>query len=255
MADADLKHLISLLTNDQPPRVWSLLVSLYGDLAQSNEDQVSTQTLNKILSAIGVKPEAIRVALHRLRKDGWLQNERQGRNSIYKLTELGRRETIAASPRIYQSIELPETAWIAMHRAGDGVEGYSVATNLTITSQLTMDPDHFQKRLKACDELPIWMLEKLFVPEFIEQTNLVAHQLGLLENRLEKSPLTRALSIVVMRVLVVHTWRRVALRIPPLPRHLFPTHWRGMEAERSAHHCLACLGSPDLSRLNNPSEI
>ena len=60
---------IAQLTDLQNLRVWSIIVSLFGDLAQKTGDQISGTTLTQIITPMGIKPEAIRVALHRLRKE------------------------------------------------------------------------------------------------------------------------------------------------------------------------------------------
>lgn len=82
-------------------RVWSLMVSLFGDLAQGEGDAIDGPVLSTIMTALDVRPEASRVALHRLRNDGWLQSHKVGRISQHSLTAQGRAESAAASPRIY----------------------------------------------------------------------------------------------------------------------------------------------------------
>lgn len=82
-------------------RVWSLMISLFGDLAQSKGDTIDGPVLSLIMNILDVKPEAVRVALHRLRNDGWIQSQKSGRISQHSLTEKGRRESALASPRIY----------------------------------------------------------------------------------------------------------------------------------------------------------
>ncbi len=77
---------IAQLTDLQNLRVWSIIVSLFGDLAQKPGDQISGTTLTQIITPMGIKPEAIRVALHRLRKDGWIESTRSGRASVHFLT-------------------------------------------------------------------------------------------------------------------------------------------------------------------------
>ena len=53
-------------------RVWSLMVSLFGDLAQAEGAGIDGPVLSRIMTAMQIRPEATRVALHRLRNDGWI---------------------------------------------------------------------------------------------------------------------------------------------------------------------------------------
>ena len=105
MAQPDIKSLARHLNGGQPPRVWSLLVTIFGELAQDQNAEISGQTLRDLLDVIGVRPEAMRVALHRLRNEGWIDSRKTGRRSDYFLTPLGLTESMAASPLIYSSTQ------------------------------------------------------------------------------------------------------------------------------------------------------
>ena len=47
----------------ETPRVWSFIVTIFGDLARHDDRYISSRTLNRLTAEIGVKPEATRVAL------------------------------------------------------------------------------------------------------------------------------------------------------------------------------------------------
>ena len=81
------------LVDPQDQRVWSIIVSLFGDMAQEPGAQISGGALTQIIEPMGIKPEAIRVALHRLRKDGWIESDRIGRVSRHVLSEFGRTQS------------------------------------------------------------------------------------------------------------------------------------------------------------------
>ena len=102
---------INTLNDPKHQRVWSLIVSIFGDLAQAQGDQLSSGALNRIMTPMGIKNDAIRVALHRLRKDGWIDSARSGRNSVHYLTEFGRRQSAEVTPRIYDRDRIRFTDW------------------------------------------------------------------------------------------------------------------------------------------------
>jgi len=258
MTDVVLDDLVLILTGDQAPRVWSLVVSLFGDLAQGENDTLSTQTVNKILGAIGIKPEATRVALHRLRKEGWLQSQRQGRASLYSLTDMGREATQRATPLIYQKHAPSSDIWLVTHPNGDPVDGIAITPNSTLCATASHEPAHLSLRVSANEGLPHWIMEKYCPPAFAAQTQDLAGKLKTLRDALpERSELT-AFDIAVIRVLVVHSWRRIALRLPPLPRGLLPKTWAGDQAETLAHSILKdlpALALTDLAEAAGPGNL
>ena len=97
MKQASLDDLVRCLNGDQVPRVWSLLVTVFGELGQDPDVRLSVLLLGKLMDLAGVKPGAMRVALHRLKKDGWIDSRRCGRNSEYFLTPYGRSQSVEAA--------------------------------------------------------------------------------------------------------------------------------------------------------------
>ena len=98
------------ILGQERPRVWSFIVTIFGDLAREDSHYISSRTLNRLTAQIGVKPEATRVALHRLRKEDWLESTKFGRESHYRLTENGRALSREAAPRIYGAAS--DEAWM-----------------------------------------------------------------------------------------------------------------------------------------------
>lgn len=74
MKEQDLQALVNIISGNRPPRVCSLLVTFFGELAQATPNMVSVITLNNLTRLLGIRSEAMRVALHRLRKDGWTES-------------------------------------------------------------------------------------------------------------------------------------------------------------------------------------
>ena len=76
-----LHDALAQLRDSSDLRVWSVIVTLMGDLTVmgtpgADASGVSGQALGKVMAALGIRPEATRVALHRLRKDGWIESTR-----------------------------------------------------------------------------------------------------------------------------------------------------------------------------------
>ncbi|TNF17581.1 MAG: PaaX family transcriptional regulator, partial [Rhodobacteraceae bacterium] len=62
------------------------MISVFGVLAQDESARIIGPLLRLLTERIGITPAAMRVAIHRLRKDGWIDSQRHGRTSVYFLT-------------------------------------------------------------------------------------------------------------------------------------------------------------------------
>ncbi len=200
-------------------RVWSFIVTLFGDLARGPRDTLSGSTLTALTGRVGIKPASMRVALHRLRKDGWIDSRRDGRASLYFLTDFGRAETLAATRRIYAPRPPTGKEWhLALTPPGPDapplpgiriLPGVSLGPGpapeiegaLTLSGRLGAVPDWVRRALVS-DALRA---------DYAQFEARLARVAPLLE------PSLPALERAVLRGLIVHDWRRLLLRHPDLP--------------------------------------
>ncbi|WP_259940016.1 PaaX family transcriptional regulator C-terminal domain-containing protein [Sulfitobacter sp. M368] len=70
-----------------------------------------------------------------------------------------------------------------------------------------------------------------------------------LETKLDQMPDLSQIEVAVLRCLVVHNWRRLVLRHPPLPQALLPEDWPGHACHRMVASLLDRFPRPDLSRI------
>ncbi|MEH6752122.1 MAG: PaaX family transcriptional regulator, partial [Paracoccaceae bacterium] len=107
-----LDPVITALHAESRLRVWSLVITVFGDCVQHRGGAISTARLGRLLGRIGVEPGALRTALSRLGRDGWVDSERTGRLSHYRLSPSGLARFTEATSRIYAAPRLsPVTAW------------------------------------------------------------------------------------------------------------------------------------------------
>lgn len=240
----EVERCVAILTDGQTHRTWSVLVTIFGDLAQ--QGTLSGQTLTGLAGGAGLRPEAVRVALHRLRKEGWIDSTRHGRQSRYGLTDWGRAQARAASPRIYGDAPAgPVFLWAgqALPERGDLVP---------LGPQLALGaggdgPREILVQQVAPDALPGWMRDRVCPPDLARSGRAVTQRLTALRAALPDGlePFDRA----VLRVLIVHSWRRFALRLPPLPDAAYPTTWHSGEARAVLRALLAALPRPEVAEL------
>ena len=258
---ASFAPLVQKLTAGQTHRVWSVLITVFGDLAQDPGQWISGPTLNSIMTEIGIKPEATRVALHRLRKDGWITSRRVGRHSDYGLTDQGRAQSVEASPRIYGKTTAQSTCYLVVSETGDpppdpATEKTRAQQVLWITPALGLTVDRTVARdnlilpVPQDRPLPDWLRNRVCSEHLVAASVRTEAALGDLQQALDTAIELNALQISVLRVLVVHSWRRIILRAPDLPDDVFPAEWRGAECRRITAALLAALPRPDLAQLD-----
>lgn len=238
-------------------RVWSLMVSLFGDLAQTEGAGIDGPVLSRIMAAMQIRPEATRVALHRLRNDNWITSEKRGRISRHALTTYGHKLSIAASPVIYALPEDAAVDWQLVLLPPEPVEqdrftrdGYiQILPRLyAAPSKGSLPPNTLP--LKA-GKAPEW-LRKAVEPAWLEEdyaalAATLADLTHLLPRKSELSPL----EIAVLRCLVVHNWRRLVLKHPWPPQPLISPDWAGHRAHLLVTDLLARFPRPGLSDLGN----
>jgi phenylacetic acid degradation operon negative regulatory protein len=230
----------------EPSRTWSLIVTLFGDVVVPRGGRLWLGTALEIFEALHIGGNVVRTAMSRLTADGWLERNRVGRNSYYRLAEKGRVISGEAAVRIYGAT--PQ-AWdgrfrMAVLGSSDSdvtrsaleAAGYvqlapgvlialSEQANLATPSDMVMmrsetDADGARRLADR-----VWPTHRLgeryrrFVKAF---QPLAAH--------LASGNALSDLEALLGRLLLIHEYRRLALRDPMLPEALLPEDWPGREA-------------------------
>ena len=252
---------VERLTDPQNLRVWSIIVSVFGDLAQGSGDRLSGGALTRIIGPMGIKPEAIRVALHRLRKDGWLQSERTGRESQHFLTGFGRAQSAAVTPRIYTRMPDAAADWhvlIADEAAGiqtlDDLllteNHISIARNVALgAGAVPGNTDDILAFAVTPRAVPDWMKSRVCPPDLCRACRSLLDDLVAAADLLTPMPAPTRLQSATLRTLIVHRWRRVVLRHADLPAAYFPDDWPGPACREQVFRLLDVLPCPPLPAL------
>lgn len=250
---------VQQLNDPQNQRVWSVIVSLFGDLAQDKGAQISGSALTRIITPMGIKPEAIRVALHRLRKDGWIESARSGRASIHYLTEYGRSQSAAVTPRIYErTVSAPQDWHLLICEDGaspDSLDEVLLLPNYVPVNRSTAlghgpvprSLDGLMAAEVTSIAVPPWLKARLYPDHLRDACAALKHDLSQLP------PPPAGLSpeqLGTLRTLVVHRWRRVVLRHPYLPPSFHPSDWAGEGCRDLVFQLLDRLPRPALAALD-----
>lgn len=214
-----LEPLITSLHAEGRLRVWSLVVTVFGDAVQHRGGRIATLRLQHLLERVGVEAGALRTALSRLTSDGWVVRDREGRNSFYRLSANAQAEISAASVDIYAAPRSGRVGeWVMASGAMAPDKGIEVATNLwLISAHLAVDmPDHICLKGALAS----------FPESFAKQVLSKEHQSALVALHNDISALKGVdltpLNAMAARMLLIHRWRRIVLRFPEVPPELFP---------------------------------
>ena len=247
-----------------PLRVWSVVITIFGDLSSQPAVQLSGQDLRALTAPLGIRPDALRVAMHRLRRDGWISSERDGRNSLYSLTKYGFQQCNQARGRIYAAaparpeevrlIVLPEDLDPGKEgRIADG-SCRRIAPRLLIGTRAAAAKLAEGALLAVPQGLPPEWLRREIAPQGLigdyAQLDAALRQLGrrLAEAGAPGKPRGRAL-----RILVLHRWRQLLLRHPDLPAGYFGPGWKGESCRAQVMALLAALPSALPDGPNGPA--
>lgn len=228
-----LTDLVRVLTDVAPPRTWSMLATIFGDMAAEPGTRLPGPLVARLTAAMGIRPSALRTALHRLRRDGWIESARSGRLVTHALTDRARAETRAARPRVYDR-DASADLYLVLIPPGEAPPPGTVA--VTPEVGLSRHPAGWSRPAGAP---PDWMRDRVAPPDLMAQMAEVASRLDAL--RALPLPAAGTAEAAVLRLLVVHLWRRVALKAPDLPDAVFPEGWRGAAARTAARDLLARL--------------
>ncbi len=245
----------------QVPRPNSFIFTLYGDVVRRapGDGSLWIGSLIALMSSFDVSPQAVRQAVSRMSRQGWLVAGRKGNRAYYRVTERGRRRIEELSPRIYGPViewdgrwrlltyaigeahrkrreqlrkelaalgwaQLSPTAWISpsdtLSAARDAAAATGTLESVNLFTGEYRGPLSDRELLERC-----WDVDAIAAAyrSFI----------GRYAPRLQRERAGRDLSdeaALVERLWLVHDYRKFAYLDPGLPSELLPAHWPGTAA-------------------------
>ncbi|WP_166975222.1 PaaX family transcriptional regulator [Brevibacterium atlanticum] len=92
-------------------RVRSLVMDLFGEYYRYAEGEARLGGLSTLLEAFGIDPATARVTMARLKKDGWFTTRREGRESVYCLSEAMSTVIAEGRERIFTRVDAEWDGW------------------------------------------------------------------------------------------------------------------------------------------------
>ena len=246
---------IDILVSGDRLKVWSLIITILGDLCVTEHDVVSGKTLRFLTGRMGVSNQAVRVALHRLHRNGWVTSVKDGRESNYSLSDMGWSETQAVRARIY-SKKTPKKATARLLVAPSPTNEWSemLPDDAVIiaprTALVCIPPDDLPQEVLCTklepEHLPDW------VAKLLASSALRKDYLTLIESVskiISCDDPVDLLDATVLRLLVLHHWRRLRLRHGELPDALLTESWEGERARGAVMSALSKFKRPEIREL------
>ncbi|HEX6515793.1 MAG TPA: PaaX family transcriptional regulator C-terminal domain-containing protein [Nocardioidaceae bacterium] len=246
----------------------SALFDLYGDHLRTRGGRAPVAALVRMLAPLDITPAAVRTAVSRMVRQGWLEPVNLAGGRGYALTERARQRLDDAASRIYRTREaawdgtwdmlvlepVPNRAARERVRAGLGFLGYAPLSESTWISPYA-SPEAMQvlgaeharaARFQARDDDPAaraaraWDLGTLgaaYAAWHRDAVKLVTDPASVLGD----VPAGEEEQAFAVRSLLVHEWRKFLFRDPGLPAELLPADWPG--------HAAASLFDEQTARL------
>ena len=239
-------------------RVWSMIATVFGDLALQRGDVIEGPVLSTLMAEMRIRPEATRVALHRLREnDGWIVSTKRGRLSQHRLSQKGRAESETAARRIYRAPQEDTGGWrlvLTESQAMPSREEMAQRGFVPLMPRIYVGAaDQMAPKDTLCldaQHAPSWLGAQLEPKGLSQDYTLLHDRLGRAAGVLSEDPELTPLQTATLRRLIVHGWRRLVLRHPPLPAALYTPAWRGHDCQALVFRLLASLPRPELSALH-----
>ena len=243
---AFVESLLDRFHERTPIRAGSLIVTVFGDAVVPRGGALSLSSLHEIMRAFRISDTLVRTALSRLVSEGWFERWKVGRNSYYRLAAQGQEAFAQATQRIYA--EPPQT-WhgsFDLLLLDNGQDRGALRAELAESGYGTLGPDLLIAagpssagkegllRLSAAPiDLPTArrLVERAWPLESIEgrYRRFIDTYAGTLK-ALEEGARFSSLDALLVRILLIHDYRRAVLKDPLLPQGLLPDPWAGAEA-------------------------
>lgn len=231
MPSPALQPLIEMFHANGRPRVISLVVTIFGDAALPRGGEIAMTDLTAITGNVGVSPGALRTAMSRLAAEGWVERQKVGRNSLYRLSGQARKDSEWAAGIIYAADPVSHREWIVsidQNAVDDGAAAISKSVRILPVDQRPAEVCEGRFVLLGSPlHTPKWVKDAVAPPELHDQFRALEAALAA-EDLFHKAAILPALDALTARILIAHFWRRLILRHPFLPESFVPTDWPGL---------------------------
>ncbi|PHS20423.1 MAG: hypothetical protein COA86_00265 [Kangiella sp.] len=263
----------------------TLLVTFFGDVISIHGGWIWLGSLITSLSALGYSERLVRTSVFRLVEDDWLKVKKIGRKSYYSLTQNAENHNKKAARRIYASSKLSSSdEWLIVipsFVAEEKIEpfkrqirwlGFSTIAS-SVYAHPSFDKNSLDEMLREMDlfgEVIVFSASTLDNQSSLALKKLVFQKWNLkkLQNKYEQlitdyKPILDSIAkeqkmdyhySFLLRLLVIHEYRRVLLNDHELSQDMLPNDWSGIKANQLITDLYAVLEKPSSIYISDSLE-
>lgn len=255
-----------------------LLFTLLGEFVLPGGGTAWTSAVLAAFARLGIEEKTTRQALMRTAASGWLDAEKAGRRTRWRLTASAQKMLTEGADRIYSFTgpgeswdgrwllvyaRIPERDRRARHvvRSRLSWAGFgSLGAGLWISPH----PEREAEAIGVLREAGVAAGAHVFVARRsgladVQVMVAAAWDLGAIEDQyeefIEEFRAAAPADVLARQVELVHAWRRFPSIDPVLPRELLPARWSGLKAARlfaDRHQRWSDAAKQEWKRLNDP---
>jgi phenylacetic acid degradation operon negative regulatory protein len=272
----------------------SLIISLFGDAIYPHGGAVWLGCLIQLLAPLDINERLIRTAIYRLVKEGWLVTESHGRRTDYALSASGINRIEEASKAIYASrspswdghwrllllsttIANKDRERLRKSLVWQGFGQWQSHVFVHPGADLEVALSLLQREGLGQLQSGLWTLKATSLPKVKGMSDgqvaasawdltqladsyrqfVKTYQTVIAEwtDKPSTSDLVQNEKAFLLRLLLIHDYRRLLLRDPGLPLNLLPAGWPGEAARRVCAELYAGLSVPSETYLNEHLQL
>jgi phenylacetic acid degradation operon negative regulatory protein len=250
----------------------ALVFTFFCDVVTQHGGEIWLGSIIRTLAPLGISERLTRTAVFRLVQDGWLESRKLGRRSYYRLTRTGENYYQRAARRIYASSKPGwDGAWTLLFtytvpaKKRDALQrGLSwLGYGRLAAGVFALPRDEHEPLDQLLEDLGlegciVRMKAHADDTESMQKLVLARWQLDELRRRyrefnslytgvakiLADDGLPSAHSALLLRVLLIHEYRKILLSDPELPADMLPVGWEAGEAQSLAGKIYRQLAVP-----------
>jgi phenylacetic acid degradation operon negative regulatory protein len=220
-----------ILHEQERLRLWSVIITIMGEVVDASDGEIALDELIFMGRLLDVEPQAVRKALLRLTEQSWMDYTSGGESDIYRFTERGLEQTRHAMQAVYRPPRESHMNW-GLGILPEGEEGAEIeklvramsrAHPIIMNKQVALWEKERETgieeqalgALTRFDELPQKWPQDLWNDVLPRPQVKLVNQLNDIVEFAGKSDIS-AEDALVVRVLLIHFWRRLVLLHPPI---------------------------------------
>lgn len=242
----------------------SMIFTIYGDYIRHYGGKIWIGSLIRLLKEFGHNEQAVRAAISRMHKQGWVISSKEGNKSYYYLSKRGIERMEEAAGRIFKLkpnkwdgkwrmliYSIPEekrqirdelrrelvwsgfgsianSVWISPNdltkQVYNLIEKYEITPYVHYFITNYDGPHEYEKIIRDC-----WNIEEIN-EKYAQFIQTYQQKLADVQRKIQAGKLSNA-ECFVERTELVHEYRKFLFIDPGLPEELLPNQWLGIEAQ------------------------